>query len=71
MSADGHDCGVSVQVDDHPREVRPYALGQIARVWHVSRKDLAHIFENWTPERLIEHLGQFTKADLMPPRARR
>jgi hypothetical protein len=70
-TADGHRHGVSVQVDTHPNDTRPYALNQVADTWHVPRSDILSILEKWTPDQLVAHLSTFQKADLMPPNFRR
>lgn len=69
-SSDGHRCGVSVQVDTHPADARPYAVNQIADRWHVARDEILDVLEKWTPDQLIAHLEQFTKKDPMPPNFR-
>ncbi len=48
QSRDGHKCGVSVQVDTHPKEARPYALNQIADRWHVDRDQVMSVLETWS-----------------------
>lgn len=70
-TADGHKHGVSVQVDTHPADARPYALNQIADAFKVDRKSVVSVLQDWTPEQLKAHLEQFNKADLMPPTYRR
>lgn len=69
-TADGHDHAVSVQVDTHPTDTRPYALNQIADAFKVPRPDILTVLKDWTPEQLKVHLEQFAKADLMPPHYR-
>ena len=68
-TADGH--AVSVQVDTHPTDTRPYVLNQIADVFKVERQNILSVLKDWSPEQLKTHLGQFSKADLMPPNYRR
>jgi hypothetical protein len=70
-SSDGHKMGVSVQVDDHPAETRPYVLNQIADTWNVSRDEIRDVLDSWGSEELREHLQKFPKAELMPPHLRR
>jgi hypothetical protein len=69
-SVDGHVCGVSVQINTHAPEVRPYQMKEIAERWHVDRADLDDVLENWTPEQLRERLEAQTKKALMPARGR-
>ena len=71
QSADGHRCGISVQIDTHRKEALPYAFNQIADRWRVERAELRSILDSWSHEQLVKHLSQFTKAQLMPPTARR
>jgi hypothetical protein len=66
-TANGHKHAVSVQVDTHPTDARPYALNQIADAFKVDRPDILSVLNDWTPEQLKAHLEQFQKADLMPP----
>jgi len=66
-SSDGHRVGVSVQLDTHPKETRPYALGQIARQWCLEPDQLTQVLDSWGPDDLLAHLARFTKAELMPP----
>jgi hypothetical protein len=70
-TSDGHKHAVSVQVDTHPSETRPYVLNQIADRFKVDRAEIHVVLFDWTPERLRAHLQQFSKADLMPPNYRR
>jgi aryl-alcohol dehydrogenase-like predicted oxidoreductase len=70
-TADGHKHAVSVQVDTHPAETRPYAVNQIANAWHIKHEDIINVLTNWTPEQLLAHLSTFKKIDLMPPTFRR
>lgn len=70
-TADGHRHSVHVQVDDHPNETRPYQLNQIADALCIGRKDLVDILENRDAKWLREHLQEFTKEQLTPPRNRR
>lgn len=70
LSADGHRCGVSVQVDTHRKEALPYAMNQIADRWHIQRTELRSVLESWSSEQLVEHLSRFTKQQLMPPNSR-
>jgi hypothetical protein len=70
-TADGRKHAVSVQVDTHPTDARPYALNQIADAFKVDRKDIVTVLTEWTPDQLKAHLEQFKKEDLMPPRYRR
>lgn len=70
-TSDGHKHGLSVQVDTHPTDARPYAVNQIADAFQVDRKEIIDVLSTWTPERLIEHLSSFPKNDLMPPNLRR
>ena len=66
-SSDGSTVGVSAQVDDHPKETRPYQLKQIARQWCVDHDKIVDVLDTWGPDDLLAHLARFTKAELMPP----
>jgi hypothetical protein len=70
-TADGHDHAVHVQVDDHPRDARPYQVPQIARSLRLDRKKLLEALESWGPHELRAHLGRFTKEELLPKNYRR
>jgi hypothetical protein len=67
-SNDGHKCGVSVQVNTHTKEARPYQLNEIADRWHVNRTELTNVLNEWTSDQLKAHLSTFAKEALMPPR---
>lgn len=62
---------MSVQVDTHPTDSRPYAVNQIADAFKIDRKDIMTVLNDWTPEQLKAHLEKFNKADLMPANHRR
>jgi hypothetical protein len=66
-STDGHRVGVSVQVDTHPKETRPYQLKQIARQWCLDHNTIMDVLDTWGPDDLLAHLARFSKAELMPP----
>jgi hypothetical protein len=65
-SSDGHRCGVPVQVDDHPAQVRPYALNAIADSLLIDREEIHRVLADGSPEELRAHLGKYTKAQLKP-----
>jgi hypothetical protein len=66
ISSDGHKCGVPVQVDDHPDQVRPYALNAIADSLLIDRKEIHRVLAEGTEEELRAHLRKYTKAQLKP-----
>lgn len=51
-TADGHKHAISIQVDTHPKETRPYVLNQIADAFKVDRSEIQVVLHDWTPERL-------------------
>lgn len=65
-SADGHKCGVPVQVDNHPAETRPYVLNAIADSLLIDRKEIHVVLESGTEAQLRTHLTRYTKAQLKP-----
>lgn len=67
----GHEHAINLQVDDHPKETRPYQLNQLADALCLPRKDIISVLEDWTSDQLRAHLGEQTKEALMPPRHRR
>jgi hypothetical protein len=67
VTADGHKHAVSVQVDTHPTDARPYAVNQVADAFKIDRDQIIDVLRNWPPGRLKAHLEQFNKADLLPP----
>lgn len=69
-SADDERVGVTVQVNDHGREVKGYQLGQIGRKLCLDRKALVDALDNWGPDELRAHLEAMTKAELLAGRAR-
>jgi hypothetical protein len=70
-SSDGHNCGVPVQVDDHPSETRPYAINQIADSWLIDRAEIRDVLRSGTEAQLRRHLERYTKEQLKPVRIRR
>jgi hypothetical protein len=66
VSADGHNCGVPVQVDDHPDETRPYAINAIADSLLVDREEIRRVLAEGTEEQLRAHLSNYSKAQLKP-----
>lgn len=70
VSADGEKCGVPVQVDSHPAEVRPYAINQIADSYLISRDEIRDVLARGTCEQLRKHLSGYTKDQLKPLRIR-
>jgi hypothetical protein len=69
-SADGHTCGIPVQVDNHPAEARPYVLNAIADALLIDRKEVHAVLERGTEAQLRTHLARYTKAQLKPLRLR-
>jgi hypothetical protein len=65
-SSDGVKCGVPIQVDDHPNQVRPYALNAIADSLLIDRKEIERVLAEGTAEELRAHLSQYTKDQLKP-----
>lgn len=65
-SSDGHKCGVPVQVDDHPDQVRPYAVNAIADSLLIDRKEIHRVLQEGTETQLRAHLGRYTQAELKP-----
>lgn len=65
-SSDGHRCGVPVQVDDHPTQVRPYALNAIADSLLIDREEIHRVLADGSLGELRAHLGKYTKAQLKP-----
>ena len=65
-SADGHTCGVPIQLDSHPAQVRPYALNQIADTLLIERKEIHAVLQDGTEAELRAHLARYTKAELKP-----
>ena len=65
-SADGHNCGVPIQLDDHPAQVRPYALNAIADSLLIERQEIRRVLREATPDQLRAHLSKYTKAQLKP-----
>ena len=66
ISSDGHNCGVPVQVDDHPGEARPYAVNQIADSFLIQPEEIHVVLEKGTRAELRDHLSQYTQEELKP-----
>lgn len=64
---DGKPATVTVQIDDHPDDARPYVLRDIADRLRVDRDEVLAVLETWDRERLTAHLEQFTQEELQPP----
>jgi hypothetical protein len=62
---------VTVQIDDHPSEARPYVLNDIASRWRVDRAMIETVLASWTAEQLQAHLQTFTSDELRAPSMRR
>ncbi len=70
-TSDGKTATVSWEVDTHRAEALPYVLRNIAAQLRLaSSDDVLEVLATWTQERLREHLGNFTQADLRPPAMR-
>jgi hypothetical protein len=65
-SSDGQECGIPIQVDDHPSQTRPYVLNQIADVLLIERDEIRSVLERGSEQRLRQHLEQYTKEQLKP-----
>jgi hypothetical protein len=65
-SSDGHKCGIPVQVDSHPAQVRPYVLNQIADTLLIDRQEILAVLKDGTEAELRAHLSKYTKAQLKP-----
>lgn len=65
-SSDGHKCGVPIQVDSHPDQVRPYAINAIADSLLVDRQEIHEVLASGTSEQLRAHLARYTKEQLKP-----
>lgn len=70
-SSDGHQCGVPVQVDDHPGECRPYAINQVADSLLIERSEIRQVLAEGTNAQLRAHLSEHTKEELKPLRMRK
>jgi hypothetical protein len=66
VSSDGHQCGVPIQVDSHPAQMRPYALNQIADTLLIDREEIHEVLEKGSKDDLHAHLGSYTKDQLKP-----
>lgn len=69
-ASDGKPASVTIQIDDHPGEARPYVLGDIAKRLRINKDDVEVVLGTWTREQLIAHLEQFTSDELKPPALR-
>ena len=69
-SADGHKCGIPIQVDDHPGETRPYVLNAIADALLIERDEIRAVLKDGTAEQLRQHLAKYDQAHLKPFRVR-
>jgi hypothetical protein len=70
VSSDGKNCGVPIQVDDHPGDARPYAINQIADSLLIRREEILAVFERGTAAELRAHLSKHTQEQLKPLRIR-
>lgn len=55
-----------IQVDDHPNQIRPYVLNQIADTLLIDRDEIRSVLEKGTEAQLRAHLEQYTKDQLKP-----
>jgi hypothetical protein len=69
-SADGHKCGIPIQVDDHPSETRPYVLKAIADALLIDSDEIRAVLKDGTEEQLRAHLSQYSQDELKPFRLR-
>jgi hypothetical protein len=65
-SADGHKCGIPIQVDDHPAETRPYVLNAIADALLIDRNEIRVVLKVGTAAQLRAHLSKYERGDLKP-----
>lgn len=70
-SADGHKCGIPIQVDDHPAETRPYVLNAIADALLIERDEIRAVLKDGTAAQLSAHLSKYNRDDLKPFRMRK
>ena len=62
---------VTWEIDTHRSEALPYVLRDVAlRLRLAGPDDALEALTTWTQNRLREHLGQFTQAELRPPAMR-
>jgi DTW domain-containing protein YfiP len=68
QSSDGHLCTVTWQIDTHRAECRKYVLRELSHQFRVETPEAAlEVLDSWTKERLVAHLGTFTREKLKPP----
>jgi hypothetical protein len=70
-STDNKEVAVRVQVNLHRKEVAKAAFGDIARRLLIDRKDIHTVLRDWSNAQLVEHLHQFSEANLVEPAMRR
>jgi hypothetical protein len=65
LSSDRQPVAVTIQVDTHRKNPSVAAMNDIADRLRIQREDVDDVLANWTPEKLREHLGSQTKAELL------
>lgn len=55
-----------MQVDNHPGQLRPYALNAIADSLLIDRKEIYRVLAEGTEDQLRAHLSKYTKDELKP-----
>lgn len=67
-TADGEAHTVSLQIDTHVKQTRPYVLRQLSAALRLTDGELLRALDDWGPDDLAVHLKKFTKQQLSPPR---
>lgn len=70
-SCDGVDVSITAQIDDHPREPRPYQLPLLAEQLLVDREQIEAVLSEWSNDDLRKHLESHTAEELRAPSRRR
>lgn len=70
-TSDGERATVTWQIDTHRADCRPYVLREISRFRVETPAAALEMLTTWSKERLVGHLGKFTKEQLRPPTIRR
>lgn len=71
QTKDGQRATVTWQIDTHRVECRPYVLRELSHQFRVDSPEAAlEVMMTWTKQRLLDHLGQFTREQLRPPSMR-
>jgi hypothetical protein len=70
-SSDGVAVSITAQIDDHPREPRPYQLPRLAEQLLIARDQIETVLDEWSNEDLRKHLESHTADELRAPSLRR